>query len=374
MGNLLNSGVLFSIRKLSKILQVSRKLIRSVLDTFIPSKRYEKKPETRGRKRVEEKHPKILIQLFEICKNYENVDKRMQDEIVYIGLTLSGIRNKLITEYDYSETNCPVENSIRTILIEKFGYKITRIKKDRVYKKTPFTNFIFKNVFEKLDLLELSDENMIGISIDDKVAKYIGLLSGHGVSWLEKHALDHDTTPNCIVKPFGIMDLKTKETFVHCTTSNSTADFKVDCIEEYLQYKLKENPNISKLLVFLDNGPENSSRRKLWKYRMINLAIKYNIQIELVYYPPYHSKYNKIEHYWGVLQKHWGRLIIDSLDKLIGAINSCKWAGMNSKGFLKEKIYEKGRKIDENELKELEMKHISYPDKNIKQWSLIISP
>lgn len=66
-------------------------------------------------------------------------------------------------------------------------------------------------------------------------------------------------------------------------------------------------------MLFLDNGPENSSRRKLWMKRIIELTMKYGIPIKLVYYPPYHSKYNLIEHYWGVLQRSWSGLILDTL-------------------------------------------------------------
>ena len=268
----------------------------------------------------------------------------------------------------------PCENTIRRILIKNLKYKITKVKKSKVYAKIPETNMIFENVFSKLNVLSNSDHNTIGISIDDKVAKYVGLLSGNGSSWVERHALDHDTTPLYVVKPFGIMDLKTKKVQVYCTTNNSTADFKVDCIEEYLKQELLKNPNINKMFIFLDNGPENGSRRKLWKLRIIELAIKYHIEIELVYYPPYHSKYNKIEHFWGVLQRHWSGLIIDDLDKLIGAINSTKWDGINAEGILTTNVYEKGKKIDEDYLKTLEDKHICFRNEKIKKWSLVVTP
>ena len=119
----------------------------------------------------------------------------------------------------------------------------------------------------------------------------------------KKEANDHDTKYSEIVTPFGILDLKTNQTYVYCTYNNSTAEFKVDCMEERLKEELSKNPNIKKLMLFLDNGPENSSSRSLWIYKLVELAKKYNIIIELVYYPPYHSKYNKIEHYWGVLQR-----------------------------------------------------------------------
>ena len=327
-----------------------------------------------GRKKYEDHHPKIIQQIKEICESTEHVDKSLKDNITYIDVSAKFILEQLIKKYNYSKEDLLCENTVIRILREKLRYKITRVKKSKVQKKIKETDEIFDNVNKKKEELYKSDDNTIGISIDDKVAKYIGCLSGGGKSWIERNALDHDTNPDYIVKPFGIMDLKTKEVKLYCTTSNSTADFKVDSIEEYLKQKLIVNPNINKLMIFLDNGPENSSSRKLWKYRIIKLAVKYNIEIELVYYPPYHSKYNMIEHYWGVLQRHWNGLIIDSLNKLIGAINSCTWSGINSKGFLSTEVYEKGRNIDIDELSKLEKNHITCSNENIKKWSLIITP
>lgn len=374
IGNLIKSGTEFSIRALSKILKVSRKLINKVICSFLFETKEKEKIETRGRKKIEDKKPEIIEQIEEICQNFQHVDHSMKDRIIYIDITLSGIKEDLVKKYNYSIEDCPCENTIRRILIKRLKYKITKVKKSKVYAKIPETNMIFENVFCNLNKLKNSDENTIGVSIDDKVAKYIGLLSGNGSSWKEKHALDHDTNPLYVVKPFGIMDLKTKKVQVYCTTNNSTADFKVDCLEEYLKKRLEANPNIKKMLIFLDNGPENSSRRKLWKLRIIELAIKYNIEIELVYYPPYHSKYNIIEHFWGVLQRHWNGLIIDNLDKLIGSINSTKWDGKPAEGIFTTKLYEKGRKIDKDYLEYLEEKHICCMNEKIKKWSLIVTP
>lgn len=98
-------------------------------------------------------------------------------------------------------------------------------------------------------------------------------------------------------------------------------------------YKNEEYP-LKKLTIFLDNGPENSSRRKLWLKKLTNLSIKYNIVIELVYYPPYHSKYNKIERYWARLQMVWNKIIIDNLDLLVNTINKTSWKGIYSKAVL----------------------------------------
>ena len=103
------------------------------------------------------------------------------------------------------------------------------------------------------------------------------------------------------------------------------------------------------------------------------IAIKLNISIELVYYPPYHSKYILIEHFWGVIQRSWNGLIIDNLDKLIGVINATKWSGINASGVLVDKVYSKGKSVDKDELKKLIESHIHYENKDIEKWSLIIT-
>ena len=131
--------------------------------------------------------------------------------------------------------------------------------------------------------------------------------------------------------------------------------------------------NIKRLIIFLDNGPENSSRRTTWIKGLINLAVKYNITIELTYYPPYHSKYNMIERYWARLQMSWNGLIIDTVEKLINVINKVTWKGIKSTAILIEKEYKKGIKIDKYEILKLEKKHV-YRKEGIEKWSLIITP
>ncbi len=370
IGNLMETSLLIPVVKLAELLNVSRYLINEVIDSFHRSEETWN-IEKRGRRRYEENFPNVINHIQEIVVSTENVDSSLKDDDTYIDSTLTNIQEKLKKEYNYS--NPPSKATISRILREKLKYKLTKIKKSKTFKKIKETDQIFENVNNKLEEVK-NNENTIGLSIDDKANKYIGNLSAGGKSWIKKEALDHDTNPDKIVKPFGIMNVETKETDVYCTTSNSTAEYKVNCLKEYITKLLSANPKITKIILFLDNGPENSSRRKLWMYHIIKLSIELNITIELAYYPPYHSKYNKIEHFWGVLQKHWSRLIINSLDKLIGAINGTKYNKINAKGHLKTEVYEKGKKVDEKELKKLIDKHIHHENKGIEKWSLIITP
>ncbi|CDN13381.1 Mobile element protein [Richelia intracellularis] len=55
----------------------------------------------------------------------------------------------------------------------------------------------------------------------------------------------------------------------------------------------------------VDNGPESSGIRTQFLKRMVEFVDLLNIPIQLLYYPPSHSKYNPIEGCWGILYQHW---------------------------------------------------------------------
>lgn len=327
--------------------------------------------EFRGRKKVEDKFPEIKNQIRYILNDYEYTDSHFKTETLFVDLSLQNLRKELIQRYGYTKETCPCKSTLLRLLND-LGYKIQKVKKTKVLDKVPETDAIFENVNETKQFISKSSSDVAVISVDDKNRKKIGNISDNGYSWFNRQALDHDTNFNCTVVPFGILDLKTNETFVYCNKGSSTANFKVDCIEQYLINK-KEIFDIKRLIIFLDNGPENSSRRTLWIKCLIDLAKKYNVSIELVYYPPYHSKYNPIERYWARLQLSWSGLIINTVDKLIETINKVNWKGVNTQATLVNKEYKKGISINKDELKILERKHV-YREEGIEKWSLVITP
>ena len=67
---------------------------------------------------------------------------------------------------------------------------------------------------------------------------------------------------------------------------------------------------VRRLVIYLDNGPKNSGVRTQFLKRMIEFADWSGLEIRLVYYPPYHSKYNPIERCWSSLQKKWNGVLL----------------------------------------------------------------
>ena len=100
--------------------------------------------------------------------------------------------------------------------------------------------------------------------------------------------------------------IKNNQPYFYNFNNKPTSLAIVDCIDDYLVDKTYE-----KLIILLDNGPDNSGVRTAFIKGLIDLTIKHNIDIELVYYPPYHSKYNPVERLWARLEKIWnGRLLL----------------------------------------------------------------
>jgi transposase len=79
----------------------------------------------------------------------------------------------------------------------------------------------------------------------------------------------------------------------------------VDGLELWWNERKQARSHVKELVLNMDNGPECSGRRSQFLYRMTAFADVTGLGIRLIYYPPYHSKYNNIERYWAGLEKSW---------------------------------------------------------------------
>ncbi len=52
---------------------------------------------------------------------------------------------------------------------------------------------------------------------------------------------------------------------------------------------------------------------------MVEFADWSGLEIRLVYYPPYHSKYNPIERCWSALEKKWNGVLLTCLKVVLNA-------------------------------------------------------
>jgi hypothetical protein len=141
------------------------------------------------------------------------------------------------------------------------------------------------------------------LSLDAKAPVLIGPFSRGGKSRLGTAGADHDFKPWGRLTPFGLFLPEPKELNLFFTPWKVTSDFIVDRLEGWWEGNRSRFPRVDRLLLDLDNGPENHSRRSQFVYRLLRWAQAQRLTIELAYYPPYHSKYNPIERCWGILAR-----------------------------------------------------------------------
>jgi transposase len=94
--------------------------------------------------------------------------------------------------------------------------------------------------------------------------------------------------------------------------------------------------------------------------------------IHLLYYPPYHSKYNPIERCWGILELHWNGTKLVNAETMMEWAKSMTWKGLNPIVKLSRKIYQKGISLTKKAMKEVEKRLKRNPI--LPKWDILIQP
>jgi hypothetical protein len=165
---------------------------------------------------------------------------------------------------------------------------------------------------------QASDENpkSLRLSIDSKAKVKIGNLSrdGKARTLKPKEADDHDTQWQTILVPFGILNTYSNQLSIYFGHSAETSDFIVDCLTAWWNENQHDYHDLDELLIDLDGGASTRSDRTQFIKRMVELSQAIGLKIRLIYYPPYHSKYNPIERCWAALENYWNGAILDSVE------------------------------------------------------------
>jgi hypothetical protein len=199
-----------------------------------------------------------------------------------------------------------------------------------------------------------ADEQTLRLSIDAKATVNVGPFARGGKSRVPTKAADHDFQPIATITPVGIFLPAFDELFLYGVTSKMTSDCLVDCLVAWWETVKKRFSHIKTLLINLDNGPENHSRRTQFMQRLWEFVQCYHISVRLTYYPPYHSKYNPIERCWGILEQHWNGALLDSVEAVIQYATTMTWKGKHPTVELVTTTYQIGAKLTKEAMNVLE--------------------
>jgi hypothetical protein len=238
-------------------------------------------------------------------------------------------------------------------------------------KKIRETDAIFEHLAQ-VNAEADADDTVLRLSLDAKASVWVGLFSRRGQTRVTVKAADHDFRPDAKLTPFGILLPQYGEVYLYFTETKLTSDFMVDCLIDCLTSLRSRFPQVERLVLNLDNGPENHSRRTQFMQRITDLADAFQLTVDLAYYPPYHSKYNPIERVWGVLEKHWNGSLMDTCQTVLNFARTMTFRGLHPIVKHIQKTYHTGVKLTQKQMALLEQRFERV--ESLRKWFVRIVP
>lgn len=324
-----------------------------------------------GNKLWEEKHPDVAAALWEIADLYSQQDPSFKSTECFTRLTASEALKQLRIK-GFNDDVLPSPTTMADIL-NRNGYRLRAVVKAKPLKKIPETDAIFGNIKEK-DAQAMENEGKTKrISIDCKATVKLGEYSRGGETRGNNQAADHDMGCEEKYTPFGVVDEDTGKLHMFIGNSAKTSDFIIDGLYDWWSNLfLEEKDSISLVQIKADNGPESSGRRTQFLNRIVEFSDYIGKPIQLLYFPPYHSKYNPIERCWGILEKHWNGTLLVDVETMLGWAKSMTWKGLHPIVNLCEKVYRKGVSLGKKAIKKVEDRLQRNP--LLPKWEILIVP
>jgi DDE family transposase len=209
--------------------------------------------------------------------------------------------------------------------------------------------------------------------MDCKATVLIGEVSRGGRTRGDNQAWDHDLGLHEKYIPCGIVEEDRGQLSITFGSSYKTSDFIVDALEAWwAALDEAEQVAMARLQIKMDNGPESSGKRTQFLQRMVALCDAIGKPIQLLYYPPYHSKYNPIERCWGILEWHWNGTMLVDVETMVEWAKTMTWQGIHPLVELSRKVYQKGVTLSKRAMRAVEARLTRHPE--LPQWDILIHP
>ena len=254
----------------------------------------------------------------------------------------------------YEEHQIKVSHGLIKRLLREFGYSYRKQCKQLATGGYARRNEQFNIICTLVLIMGLQSPVL---SIDCKKKERLGNLYRDGRCYctnsVKVYDHDYEHLSEGKVIPHGIYDLQANKGYVSIGGSSETADFVIDnLLWWWLGYGIHQYPDAKNILLLCDAGGANSYRHFIFKHRLMKFASETGLSVIVCHYPPYCSKWNPIEHrLFSQVHKAMQGVIFDSyttVQKLIEQTSTKN--GLTVVCRLNLKTYEKGIKIDKNEI------------------------
>ena len=227
-------------------------------------------------------------------------------------------------------------------------------------------------------ILSYRAQGMPVISVDTKSRELMGPFHQSGRKWTQEliKVFDHDFPSYSlgVAIPYGIYDLCRNQGFVCVGTSRDTSEFAVDSIRTWWSKAGSTHyPNTDQLLILADCGGSNGYRTGLWKRQLqVDFCSRFGLEVKVCHYPPGSSKWNPIEHrMFSFISSNWSGQPLYDYETVLKYIRTTKTStGLKIRALLNTKTYQKGIKVSNKEMEEINLKRYTLRP----NWNYSISP
>jgi len=312
----------------------------------------------------------LAADLEQIIAEQTQIDPSFKTQRCYVKLSAPYIFKELVLHQGYELKDFCIR-SVNNIL-NRLGYTLKKVLKTKPLKKIPQTDAIFENV-KKQHQKATDNPRILRISLDTKAKVKVGNLSRGGYSRLQNApvACDHDQHWDAVLVPLGIFEITNDQVFLTFGNSKETSDFIVDGLELWWIERQFLSQDYDLLMIDLDNGKPVAGNTRRFIQRMVDFSKQIQLPIQLVYYPPYHSKYNPVERVWAALENYWNSMILDTIPNTLKIAAQMTWKGLNPIVSYLNKTYVSSDKISPREFKELDKYLTRNPD--LMKWDIRIN-
>lgn len=273
--------------------------------------------------------------------------------------------------------NHPVTDRTVARLLKSAGYSLQANRKTREGSSHPDRNAQFEYISQRVRAFQKEGQPVV--SVDTKKKELVGEFKNFGQEWQPARQPEqvrvHDFPDKKLGKaiPYGVYDLASNEGWGSVGIDHDTARFAAASVERWWrEMGARRFPKATKLMLTADGGGSNSSRNRLWKVALQELAGKLGLRLEVSHFPPGTSKWNKIEHrLFCFITKNWRGRPLVSYEVIVNLIaNTTTTSGLLVKAALDTGHYETGIEVTDEELARVNIT----PAKFHGEWNYVIRP
>jgi hypothetical protein len=269
--------------------------------------------------------------------------------------------------------------SYRTVaaLLHALEYSVQAPRKTREGASHPDRNAQFEHINQQVRAFQQRGKPVI--SVDAKKQELVGNFKNGGREWpppgsptpVRTHDFEDKTLGKVV--PYGVYDPTHNAGWVSVGIAHDTAYFATETIRRWWQEMGEQvYPKAEALLVTADAGGSHSSRSRLWKVAVQELADCIRLRISVCHLPPGTSKWNTIEHrmFCHITNTWRGRPLI-SRSVIVNLIGNTKTkTGLHIKAALDRNLYDSGLKVTDEQLAAVHLKRDTFHG----EWNYTISP